>query len=336
LRRPRPLTEFEALGLARQLGPATTRRWLLTVDFEAFEQGSGRLWNEAMKLWAERAHREDIQFCFFMAVEDAVTLRSRDDGSFTAFGEGVKALAAAGSEFHPHNHCLFDPATGERPGLASGFPPRIPGYPKRPSMFYDVVHRHGVAFKEWLPVLVRSFDEILPDMAVTRPSALAFRAGGWDCGGTAEDLAEYVAALAASGFAYDSTASAGVFGTPSWRVGAPFSENVLAMEGLVEIAATDFVNCGLSRSITRWVGGALTTRSLSLPPRQGGVLVTVIHFDHLFHAGRGDDRQLFGVTDRDVLRDRIDAFFRALSLLRRLLGLECSSFGSSPLAGYPS
>ena len=152
-----------------------------------------------MKLWAERAHRDDIQFCFFMAVEDAVTLRSRDDGSFSAFGEGVKALAAAGSEFHPHNHCLFDPETGERPGLASGFPPRIPGYPKRPSMFYDVVHRHGVAFKEWLPVLVRSFDEILPSMAVTRPSALAFRAGGSDSGGTADDLAEYVAALAASG-----------------------------------------------------------------------------------------------------------------------------------------
>jgi hypothetical protein len=324
------LTEFHQYGLARSQVAVRGRHWLLTIDFEAFAPESIAVWAAAMEEWARCASRHDLRFCFFISVEDLVRLRLSDRSMFRRFSEAARSLHTTGSEFHPHNHCLFTPDSGDRPGASSGFPELVPGYAKRASMVYDVVYRNNVPLREWIPVLVESFDDVLADMGVARSPELAFRAGGWDYGATREDVTAYVDALADSGFAYDSTLSSGSFGTPSWKVGAPFPENVVLLKGLVETAPTDFVNCGARASILRWGAEALRARSLSLPPRSGGVLVTVIHFDHLFHTGRGTALQPFSVSDASTVRSRIERFFNALRLMRTSLGLRNCTFRDLP------
>jgi len=64
-----------------------------------------------------------------------------------------------------------------------------------------------------------------------------------------------------------------------------------------------------------------------MPPlRRRGVLVTVIHFDHLFHEGKGDARRLFALRDDAEVAQRIDRFLSWLSYVRRLSGLTSVRF----------
>ena len=91
---------------------------------------------------------------------------------------------------------------------------------------------------------------------------------------------------------------------------------------VVEVAPTDHVNCRRALSIGRWGAGRIHEPGRVRP----GVRVTVIHFDHLFHAGRGSSTRYFAVTDERVVRARIDRFFRSLVVARRLLGLESVEF----------
>src|SRR2546423_7118924 len=106
----------------------------------------------------------------------------------------MRALESAGSVFHPHNHYLFDPETGATPPGERTPPP--PAYRKRGSLFYDVVHRHGRGFGDWMRQLRASWDELVSDTRLTPPRRLAFRAGGWDYGSTRKDLDAYLAGLA--------------------------------------------------------------------------------------------------------------------------------------------
>lgn len=324
-------TDFENFGFARGRLTPEQRSWLLTIDFEAFRPHAMASWISAMRHWAEASRLGGWKFCIFIALEDVVRLRVEDDDGYRRFLDAIRDLHEAGTRFYPHNHCVFDPATGRRPQDRES--PRAPvtNYRRRPSLFYDVVYRNKLEFPDWCKTLGESYDGFLSDAGIPRPRQLAFRAGGWDHGVTREDVANYLEGLANMGVTFESSGSSGVFGTRSWRIGAPFGVNTLRLDrSLIEVAPCDFVDCGApiaSRQFTSWITRLLFRPPIWMPPlRRRGVLVTVIHFDHLFHEGRGEARRLFSLRDDSEIARRIDRFMSSLSHVRRLSGLASVRF----------
>ena len=317
-------TDFERHGLAGEHLPVSEGSpWLLTVDFEAFSSERLPLWVPAMRHWSARARETGLRFSLFTSIEDVVGLRSASDrGAYASFTAACRELHDAGSRFHPHNHCLFDPDTAVRASEAEGFHDSVDGYPHFPSMVYDVARRHGVPIASWLPIVARSYADFMDDCEIGRPERVAFRAGGWDYGVTGDDMADYLDGVVQAGIAYDSSALCGTDESPG-TTSTALGRNVFRIRGgAVEVAPTDHVNCGLVLSIGRWGAGRIHEPGRVRP----GVRVTVIHIDHLFHAGRGASTRYFAVTDERVVRARIDRFFRALMVARRLYGLESVEF----------
>jgi hypothetical protein len=334
--------DFARFGLRGPPLRSTRRAWLLTLDFEAFLARDAELWCYAMRLWANRCRTDAWRFSFFVSVEDVVRLRAQDPRRYEQFMIAAGDLHRAGVEFHPHNHCVFDAETGDRPTPAADLIRRVERYSKGASMYYDVAYRNGKTFREWLPTVMRTYDEFLRDATITRPLALAFRAGGWDHGSTQADVTDYIEALVAEGFAFDSGAPSGVYGTRSWRIGAPFGSNTfMLVPPLVEVAPTDSLNCGASIGSMPYLGWLLRTLRqprLWRPRYDKGVLVTVLHFDNLFHSGHGDSARMFAVDDRDEVARRIESFFGSIGRFRRLLKLEVCTFADLPqmLAAEPT
>jgi hypothetical protein len=322
--------DFARFGLRGPSFSTTRRSWLLTLDFEAFTADTLPLWCEAMRRWAESSRLGAWKFSFFLSVEHVAQIRRGKPHELGAFMEAIRELHDSGVEYHPHNHCLFDPETGRRATPRQERDRPVPGYPRLPSMHYDVVHRHGRTLGEWLPTVVDTYGEFLSQAGVGRPRELAFRAGGWDYGVTRAEVTDYLEALVATGFSFESGAVAGIRGTSSWRIGAPFGSNVFALlPPLVEAAPTDFVNCGagsLSIPQAGWLTRTLRQPQLWAPPFKAGVVVTVIHFDDLFHAGHGASRQQFAVHEPEAVAKRIDAFFKRIDIVRRVLRLEPCTF----------
>lgn len=323
-------TDFERFGFAcGGLIPAH-RGWLLTIDFEAFRPHAIAPWVAAMRHWAEASRRGGWQFSYFIAAEDVVRLRVEDNDGYHMFLEAVRDLDEAGARFYPHNHCVFDPVTGKRP-QNHGVSAPIDGYPKRRSLFYDVVYENKLEFRMWCRTIVEAYDAFLSDAGISRPRELAFRAGGWDYGATEEDVAQYLEGLADIGVKFDSSGSSGVFGTRSWQTGAPFGRNTFRLvRSLIEVAPCDFADCGApvaSSLFAGWIARLLLRTPIWMPSlRRPGVLVTVLHFDHLFHEGGGDSRQLFSLQDDEEVAKRIDRFFACLSHIRRISGLTALTF----------
>jgi len=324
-------TDFERFGFARGRLTPQQRSWLLTIDFEAFRPHAVAPWTTAARHWAEASRLGGWKFSIFIALEDVVRLRVEDDDGYRMLLDAIRDLNEAGARFYPHNHCVFDPTTGQRPQDRAS--PRAPvtAYRKRPSLFYDVVYRHKLEFRSWCETLVESYESFLTDAGISRPEKLAFRAGGWDHGVTREDVADYLDGLAGMGVTFESSGSSGVFGTRSWRIGAPFGENTFRLDrSLIEVAPCDFADCGApvaSPQFASWIARLLFRAPIWMPPlRRRGVLVTVIHFDHLFHEGKGDARRLFALRDDAEVAQRIDRFLSWLSYVRRLSGLTSVRF----------
>jgi hypothetical protein len=319
-------TDFERFGFDRGRLTPEQRSWLLTVDFEAFRPHAMAPWTTALRHWARVSRLGGWKFSIFIALEDVVRLKVEDEDGYRMLLDAIRDLHEAGARFYPHNHCVFDPTTGERP-------PRAPAtaYRKRPSLFYDVVYRNKLAFPTWCETLAETYEAFLADAGISRPEKLAFRAGGWDHGATREDVADYLDGLAGVGVTFESSGSSGVFGTRSWRIGAPFGENTFRLDrSLIEVAPCDFADCGApvaSPEFASWVVRLLSRVPIWMPPlRRRGVLVTVIHFDHLFHDGRGDTRRLFALRDDAEVARRIDRFLSWLSHIRTLSGLASVGF----------
>jgi hypothetical protein len=323
--------DFTRFGFRGRDVPATGRAWILTLDFEAFTAQAAPLWNAAMHRWAQCSRADGWKFSFFTSVEHVLRLRAASSVGYDEFLEAIGELHRSGVEYHPHNHCLFDPSTGERATPKEERDRKVHAYPKRPSMYYDIAYRNRKTFREWLPTLTGAYDEFLEDAKITRPPALAFRAGGWDYGWTKDDVSDYLQGLVAGNFAFESGAVSGVRGTRSWRIGAPFGSNTFElMPPLVEIAPTDFMNCGATAGSVPyfgWLSRILRQRRLWARPFAPGVLVTVLHFDELFHTGHGRSTRKFAVDDHRKVASRIDAFFKRIDLARRLLQLEPRTFG---------
>jgi hypothetical protein len=326
-------TDFERHGLAERRLGINDRAWLLTIDFEAFAPEAVVEWLKAMQEWARLSAKGGWRFSIFLAVEDVVRLRVASESLYDGFLRVARELSAAGTAFHPHNHGVFDRKTGL---LAADRPQHMPGYRKRASFAYDVVHRHRMDLCEWVPEVVAHYDEFLTHAGIPRPDRLAFRAGGWDHGDTAETNRAYARALEQNAFSVDSSASSGVFGTRTWRVGAPFGSNVFALSSsLVEIAPCWSVNCdaGFPTSQTASAVGRLIRQPrLWLSRTAPGAFVTVLHFDHLFRIGGSSTA---GLAPPATVEERLKQFFKLISFLRKALHLKSATFDDLSIVDQP-
>jgi hypothetical protein len=319
-------TDFEECGLARGALAPAGRALLLTVDCEAFRPEMASLWLDAMHRWADAARRHRLRFAFFLAVEDVVRLRRASAALYDDFLAAGAALAEADTAFHAHNHGAFDLETGRLLDAGTTVAAR-PGYRKRPSLFHSVVHSRRMDLGHWLATVRRLGDQLAKDMG--RPPSLptAFRAGGWDYGSSREDLGLYLGALRRAGYAIDSSACTGAYGTRSWRLGAPFGRNTFrCAEGLVEVAPCWALDCGAEAGRLPPLLDLIRRAGRRLWTGGRGVLVCVLHFDHLFHAGVGDGRRCFVVAEPQRIVRRIEATFTLLRRLQRLLHLELTSY----------
>jgi hypothetical protein len=317
-------TDFERFGLSKGPVAAPGRLSLPTVDFEAFTSRDIPDWVSAMSAWSNAAEGHHQRFSFFVAVEDVTALRSADSHGYRAFCQGIRMLARCGADFQPHNHCVFDPATGRKLSEWTGWPQQAPGYTRRTSMYYDVVHRHGLSWADWLGVVIDEFRRFLEDADVPQPTRLAFRAGGWDCGSSPDEVRDYVGGLEERGVQFDSSASTGVFGSRSWKVGAPFGRNVFKLgPDLTEIAPCWSVNVGgtsRGRSITAAAARLIRQPRVWLHRGDPGIFVSVLHFDHLVRHG-----------DRGSLVNLV----RVVRSLEQGLRLENVTFASPTLPDMP-
>lgn len=327
----RPHSDLEAFGLAREYLGWPRRDWLLTIDLEAFTPANAPLWIDAMDAWAARSAAHGHRFSIFISVEDLVRLRCEDSGAYRGFLTSMRRMADAGSEFHPHNHCVFDVDDGSRPYDPGPDDPPVPGYNKRPSMFYDVVHRQGRDLAEWLGIVIAQHRRVLDDAGIEPPERLSFRAGGFDNGSSREDLELFLDAITKNGVEFDSSASGGGFGTGRERLTSSFGRNVFALPGgAVETAPCLMLDCGaplISRSSLGSVR-RMAPQARSLLGRDSGLFVAVLHLDHLFHRRPGRDYELFSVTSREEVEARIDRFFRLLDRLQQLLHFGPATFSS--------
>jgi hypothetical protein len=316
-------TDFERYGLSEGQVSILERSWLLTIDFEAFAPDKLDDWLKAMRQWASISAAGKWRFSIFLALEDVVRLRAGSKGQYRAFLQAAKELHEAGTAFYPHNHGVFDPATGL---LAPDRSHRIPGYRKRASFAYDVIERHGKDLSDWMGRVLYHYDDFLEDAGIPRPDRLAFRAGGWDHGDTAERSRAFVRALDANSFSFDSSASSGTFGTRSWRIGAPYGSNVFALSpSLIEVAPCWSLNCDanlLSPHAIASLARLLHQPRVWVRPALPGAFVTVLHFNHLFRPDGSPSAQ----ASRSSVEHRVNRFFRMISLLRKRLRLESITF----------
>ena len=273
-------SDLEDAGLRIADAHPSGRSLVVTVDFEAFRPASMPQWRAAMSAWAEEAAARTLPTVFFVSVEHVLRLRAADPQAHSDLIDGLRELVRGGAELQAHNHCAFDEQTGA-PLRDGEIAAHVPGYEKRPSMFYDVVRHNGIPIDEWIPRVVASLGRLRAEAG--QPEApIAFRPGGWDSGGNASEIAAYVAALAGSGVTYDSSASHGDYGSRSWRVGLPFERNVFVLRGgVVEVATTSAWNYGSRRQEARALFRVLAQPQAYLPPTREGVLVPTLHFDHL-------------------------------------------------------
>lgn len=313
---------MEEFGLAERYLSWPRRDWLLTIDLEAFMPQTVPLWTHAMDAWATRSAESGHRFSVFVSVEDLVRLRAEDSAGYEAFTASMRRMAEAGCEFHPHNHCVFDRDDGTRLSDPTPGDPPIPGYRKRPSMFYDVVRRHGLDLGEWLTDVFATHRELLLDAEIAIPQRTAFRAGGLDNGSSKKDLELYLSAMERNGVDFDSSATGGAYATRSERVCSPYGQNVFQLPGgVVEAAPCLLLDCGASLLSRSWAG---TARRLA--PQGGawmrpgrGIFVVVIHLDHVFHRRPGRGYQLFEVTSEEVVAQRIERFFGFLDRMQSAL-----------------
>jgi hypothetical protein len=318
-------TDLEAAGLSTAKLNSGTRDWLITIDFEAFAPSEVALWSKAMLTWAECTRSAGLRFAIFIALEDIARLRSVDPTGYAHFLFAARALHEAGCVFHPHNHQLFDDDAGTRPPAIGGSD-RAPGYRKRISLYFNIVHREKMQLRPWLSQLGLCYQRFLDEVGVPAPDRRAFRAGGWDNGSTATELNDYVDSLSALGYTYDSSATSGEYGTSSWRIGAPFGENVFGLKGgVTEVATTFSLDCGVSLLTLECLRGIQVAVANSAPlgvRRKPGVIATVLHFDHLFHTRTRRQLHAFAVRDEATIVHRIRAHFRVLTTLHRLLRVQ--------------
>jgi hypothetical protein len=316
------LTDFEVFGLDSGPLDAGSRSMVLTVDFEAFDAATVPLWASAMAHWVQRAAGAGLRFTYFVSVEDVVRVRDEDVRGYQVLVDGLRALEGAGGSLHPHNHRVFDRDSGRTMTPRGAAPHRIDGYPRRASVFYDVVYRHRRDWGAWMSELREVYEAVLADAGIAVPDRLAFRPGGWDHGVTRDDLEQYLEGLRGAGYRIDSSATSGVFGTPSWRVGAPAGSNLYGLSpDLVEIAPCASLDCGaapLAQPTLSFLRSVARQGALWRPPLGGVAFVVVLHFDHLFHRAGHQ----FAVRDERRIRRRIDGWMRRLALLRELLRLE--------------
>jgi hypothetical protein len=310
-------TDFERFALAGSAVEAAKRSLLLTIDFEAFNhKGSFELWLVALERWADHAREKMWGFSVFLALEDVVQLRHSHPAYYQEFLEGMRTLHRTGAEFYPHNHGIFDSRTGNQ---AEHRPQHVVDYGKRASFFYDVVRRHRVNLRAWLDELLCHYGQFLQDAGIEQPERLAFRAGGWDYGATREENRAYIDAVSDAGFAFDSSATAGTFGTKDFRIGAPFRRNTFQLkEGLIEVAPCWSYDCGAERLSLEAIGPILHLLGqprLWTRRQRPGAFVAVLHFDHLF-------RPLFhneGRLSASTVKRRVDRFFTMMARLKRVL-----------------
>jgi hypothetical protein len=324
--------DFAKFGLRGPALELRRRRWLLTLDFEAFTPDTAQLWCDAMRRWAAASRSGGWRFAFFVSVEDVARLRAAAPTVYAEFVAAAQELHASGVEYHPHNHCVFDPDTGRTPTPAAERSRRaVSAYSKGASMYYDVRYRNGLTFRAWLPTIVRAYDAFLDEVGARRPVSLAFRAGGWDYGSTQDDVMDYLAALVESDFSFESGAVTGTYGTRGYRIGLPFGQNVFPLiPPLIEVAPTDSLNSGAKLGTVPsfgWLSRLVRQTRLWMPPFAPGLLVTVLHFDNLFHSGHGRSTRHFAVDDPAEVAVRIDGFFARIAAVRRLLQLEACGFG---------
>jgi hypothetical protein len=313
----RPRTDFERYGIAQGEVTIGNRIFLLTVDFEAFLPTELSTWLDAMSYWARAAERGGWETSIFVALEDIVRVRATSAAEYRRFLGAAEAMAAAGATFYPHNHGVFDQRTGV---LRGGRSHATPGYPKRASMFFDVVHRHRLRIQDWLRLLRASYEDFLADAQLPVPKEVAFRAGGWDYGGDATEVASFVEGLREAGFSWDSSASDGTYGTRSWRVGAPFGRNVFPLGPDVTEAASCWSADGLAAASRprRIMNAARLGRQSALWRGKPGAFVTVFHFNNLLRSGTPSSPR--------ELEQRVEAFFAGLGRLRAILGLTSGTF----------
>jgi hypothetical protein len=309
-------TDFERYGISTAPLTVRGRRWLFTVDFEAFRPGTFDQWITGMEIWAHVSARRGWKSCMFVAVEDVARLRSGPAREYHRFLAAAQEMAACGAVFYPHNHGVFD----ESGRMHADRPQHVPGYPKRASMFFDVVYRHRRDIGEWLSGVRGHYRSWLEDAAIQPPNSIAFRAGGWDYGADEADARAFVAALADGGFSWDSSASSGVFGERSWTVGAAFGRNVFGLaSGLTEAAACWGVDGLGALHHPRTVRVLLRPLTqLRLWTRRPGVFVTVFHFNSLFRHN--------GANDPASVAKRVEAVFARQELLRSALAMPTASF----------
>lgn len=328
-------TDLEALGLARGYLDWPRRDWLLTIDLEAFTPATTDLWTHAMDAWAARSSAHGHRFSIFVSVEDLVRLRVEDQDAYRTFLASMLRMAEAGCEFHPHNHCVFDLDDGSRPFDPGPDDPPVPGYSKRPSMFYDVVRRQGHDLAEWLAIVIDQHRRVLDDAGIDAPARLAFRAGGFDNGSSRADLEIFVDALSQNGVEFDSSASGGGFGTRRERLTSTFGRNVFALtDGVVEAAPCVMLDCGAPLVSRSTLGSVrrIAPQARALLGGGDGLFVGVLHLDHLFHRRPGRQYELFQVTSAHEVEQRIDRFFRLLDRLRGALRLGSATFGNLSVA----
>ncbi len=313
-------TDFETLGLSRGAVSVEGRSSVVTIDFEAFTPETAPAWIEALDAWTDMARASGLKSCLFVSVEDTAALRVNAPRAYANLCDGLQALTAAGGELHPHNHCVFDAVTAEKLSSWTGWPQQAPGYRRRTSMYYDTVYRHGLAWSDWLEAVLDAYRQLLEDAAIDPPPRIAFRAGGWDYGSTREDAEDYLASLSNAGIAIDSSATAGRYGGPEWRIGDRFGANLYHLTPrLIEVAPCWSLNVGGSRPFRSSLGSfARLARAVDIwrQRQRAGVFVTVLHFDHL------------------VLRGIpwVGRVARTLSVLERSLKLQNETFSSLELS----
>jgi hypothetical protein len=323
-------TDFETFGLSYGPLDVVGRNAVLTVDFEAFDPATLTTWIDAVKRWAEHAYHTELRFAFFIALENVAVIRHKAAKKYGGFTSALRELVEAGSIIYAHNHGPFDTTSGSRTTVTGNLYNDIADYSKRASFFYDTVIRNNIDIGTWFTVIDNEYRRLLDDVGVKCPIRPAFRAGGWDHGSSETEVRSYVTGIRRSGFAIDSSATSGTYGTRSWRVGAPYGENIFSLgPELKEIAACWNIDCGArtfsgrtARSLLR-----LASQSALLNRRRDGAFVVVIHFDHLFHSGRAAHRRSFAVLDKAIVAERINSFMTPLAFfLRRGLGLKSVTF----------
>jgi len=330
-------TDFEEYGLSRGPYPVAGRLLLLTVDFEAFAPEVLPLWVDAMHHWATCAERTGLRFSFFLSVEDAVRILATAGDAPRRFLGAMRRLDEAGSLFYAHNHFVFDPETGQKKPLAQepGDLPR--GYGKRKSLFFDAVHRHRLRLAAWLTTVREVHEKVLSDAGCRRPAVQAFRAGGWDYGSTPQETELYLDSLASAGFAIDSSACRGTFGTATWRVGADFGRNVFRLtHGLLEVAPTWAMDMSGSPTSAAAVGNLLRLGvQAQLWTGRSGACVVVLHFDHLFRPRPHGSLERLDHREPASVSGRIERWFRVLVLLQSILRLRCATFEDLDATAWP-